>query len=367
MDRKISEYEAFCLITVMLVAKVFYSYIKTLSAKGGPAAWQMALVALLTAALLFWGVAALAERFPGMGMVEIFRLVLGKWLGTVVLVLLVGYWLYFCGIRLRETGELLKSYQMDFAEMNLILIGLLVAVLALMRSGLLCVCRVAATCLWVVLGGLIILLVLSLRQYDVVNLLPFWGRGLTATLRSGVMHASVLDDLFLLLAMADCMENPKMLKKAGFKSLAVGGGLTVLAALCYCMAFQYNIAQLQMSPLLEMVRRIYFSRFFERFEAIYLFIFVLSMLVDVGGYACVATRVYCRLFGIKRFTITVLPFVFIILSVALMPESFTTMLAVHLRIIREFSGLWQFGLPLLVLAVAALRRKRGGDGREKLA
>jgi spore germination protein KB len=365
LERKLSEFQVFAMLALMLLAKTFYSYIKVLCGQAGPAAWQLALVSLVVAGGFLWILGLLLERFPGVGLAEILQRTFGPVLGRIAGLLLVAHGVYYCGINLREGAELLRSYQLGNTNVQMILLALLLTMLVLVRGGVTCVARVSAACLWVVLGGLGVILLMSIPQYELVNLLPVWGRGAQATLSGGLWGSSALDELLMLLVVADCMQHPAAARRAGWKALLVAGGLLALSTLCYCLAFPYNISQLHMSPVLEMVRRIYFNRFFERFEAIFLFIFILSLVLDVAAYACLTVRLYGRMFSIRRTTVMALPFFFLIFTVALAPRSFTTLLNVHLNILRHYSIVWQMGIPLVALVVAVLRGKKGGTSDEK--
>lgn len=358
--RTIEPMQAFQLLSLMLFTKVFFSGIKTLCQQAGPAAWQLSLLSTLTALggfALVWG---LCRRFPGQDLVEISFSLLGPWGGRILCLLFVGYGLYYCGINAREVGELIKTYHLVQTPSVLIQALLLFTVALVALRGLAPLLHLSSLCFWPIVAGLALILLLCLPQYHAANLAPFWGYGFSSTLTAGLFRSSAYGDIVMLLVLAPYLKTPKTLGKTGVAAILFGGGLIALTCLCYTLAMPYTISGYFLSPVLEMAKRVYFSRFFQRIDAIFLFVFILSSVINLAAYFYFCQHIFCKAFAIPRWRLTTFPFYGVVSALSTWPENLTQLLTFHLVLVRQYSFPLTFLLPGVLLLLALWKQKKGG-------
>lgn len=361
---KLGTFELYSLLTVMLAAKVFYTSIRSLCQQTGTAAWQAGLVSEVGTLVIFGILYALLRCFPGQDLPTIIRKYLGSGVATVLGVVWVAFGVFYCAITFREIGELLKTYHLHNISLN-VLVGVFVLVACFLSwQGVIHLGRLAAMCFWPVLVGIVAILLLCIPQYQPVNLAPWMGYGLPNTLFYGVQRISAYGgELWVLLTIAGSVRDSRILGRATLLALLTGGIVIIASVLCYTMAFSYPVSGISLSPILQMVKQVYFGRFFQRFEAIFLFVFVVLAILCISTYLFATAHVCACTLRLRHPRYALIPLAAIMFWGALLPTDMSQLMQVHLAFLRQRSGWITIILPLAALLLAWLF-SRGRTGEE---
>jgi spore germination protein KB len=353
-------YEAFSLMTIVLLTKIFYTSPMVLIKSLGTAAWYGTLVSCAVALVFFAFLYALMKRFPQQDLYQIFETVTGKVIGKLLIFLFSGFLLYSAVVNMREFISVLKVYSMPFTPAAVLVFAFLLVVIAMAYVGLEGIVRTAYVFFYPVIGSLFLILLLSIPSYDFDYLKPYLGYGLVKTALVGVMRSAAYDEIVLLAVIIRSIHGVKLFKKVGLASLIFSGAVIACCVACILASFQYTVGSEQVSGMYQLAKTIYFSRFFQRIEAIFLFIWVITSVLNVSFIFYVAVSSYCRVFQIDNHRPLLLPFGILTFILALFPETMAEIVEVHIKILREYSSALLMFIPLMVLAVALVRRKKGG-------
>lgn len=361
---KLGTFELYSLLTVMLVAKVFYTSIRSLCQQTGTAAWQAGLVSEAGTFLIFGILYALLRRWPGQDLPTIIRNNLGAGVATVLGFVWTAFGVFYCAITFREIGELLKTYHLHNISLQ-VLVGMFVLVACFLSwQGLIHLGRLAALCFWPVLVGIVAILLLCIPQYHPVNLAPWLGYGLPNTLSYGLQRISAYGgELWVLLTIAGSVRDTRILGKASLWALVTGGVVIAISVLCYTMAFSYPVAGISLSPILQMIKQVYFGRFFQRFEAIFLFVFVVLAILCISTYLFATAHLCACTFRLRHPRYALIPLAALMFWGALLPADMGQLTQVYLAFLRQRSGWITILLPLAALLLAWLlgRKQRGKE------
>lgn len=364
---KLGMFELYSLLTVMLVAKVFYTSIRSLCQQTGTAAWQAGLVSEAGTLVVFGMLYALLRHWPGQDLPTIIRNSLGSGVATVLGFVWTGFGIFYCAITFREIGELLKTYHLHNISLP-VLVGIFVLVACFLSwQGVIHLGRLAALCFWPVLVGIVSILLLCIPQYHPVNLAPWMGYGLSNTLSYGFQRISAYGgELWVLLTIAGSVRNPRVLGRASLFALLTGGIVIIASVLCYTMAFSYPVAGISLSPILQMIKQVYFGRFFQRFEAIFLFVFVVLAILCISTYLYATAYLCICTFHLRHPRYVLIPLAVLIFWGALLPEDISQLMQVYLAFLRQRSGCLTILLPLAVLLLARLfgKRRTGEEAKQ---
>lgn len=364
-EGKFGLYETVCLTTILIVSKIFYTSISVIIKTMGTAAWYGTLVSSMVSMFFFLLLYLLMKRFPGKNIMEIFDIVLGSFMGKTLSLLFSAYILFYAGSSLREFLEMIKAYNLPYTQPSLI-IGAFIAVSVLVAYyGLEGVARVSAIFFIPIIAGLAIILLLAIPYYDFDNLKPFGGYGIVRTLSIGFMRSSAYNEVFLLAIIINSIHGLKSFKRAGIISVTIAGAVISLSVLLNIAAFEYTIASENTSATFQLARIIYFNRFFQRIESIFLFTWVIASLITVSVSFFVSMNVYCKSLKIKNHRPLLLPFAFLLFMITIYPENFSQVMEFNIAIMRQYSLIFVNGVPILVLIVAMLRGKKGGAPSEQ--
>ncbi|MCX7711177.1 MAG: spore germination protein [Clostridia bacterium] len=359
--------EAVSLATLAIITKVFYTSPFVIVNSLGTAAWYGTLVSCIVSLLVFLLLYQLMKRFPGDDLQAVFMKVLGKVLGRIVTVLFSVYLLYYAGMNLREFLEIIKAYILPYTPPSYIMITFLSVVALFAFLGLEVLARFSYLGLWIVLITMGLLLTFGSTYYNANYIKPYLGYGIDKTIIYGVLRSAAYQEFILLAFIMGSLQGLKNFKRAGIGSILLSGGVISISLLLYLMMFQYTVGSENLSGLFQISRSIYLSRFFQRVEAIFLFIWVISSVVTVAIAFYISISIYCKALNIGDHRPLILPFSFLTFLVAFFPKNLTETVEFHMLFIRQYSSFVVYGIPVLVLVLSLiLGRKRVESRNEKV-
>ena len=80
---------------------------------------------------------------------------------------------------------------------------------------------------------------------------------------------------------------------------------------------------------------------------------------SIAFYICVS--IYCKIFNIKNHRPLLVPFAFLVFIAAIIPQNIMELVSVNLVFIREYSMVVNYFIPIFVLVIAVLLKKKGGN------
>lgn len=178
----------------------------------------------------------------------------------------------------------------------------------------------------IVLGMFIILLI---PYYRLDNIFPILGNGVFSLFVKGINGLSMFSDIIVLSILLGYSKNVKDARSSGYKAIIISGAVAFLITLVYGLIYPYPISEDFMFPVYQVTRMIHLGSFFNRFEAIFQFIW--SMLIFLYGsiYIFVMCFVWQMTFDLKYFKPLALPVTIIVSACSLIPESMTEIVRVE--------------------------------------
>lgn len=358
-EGKFGTAEAVYLMVMVIASKTFYTSIRVMIKSTGTSAWYMTIISCITSIILFLLVYSVIRRFPGKDMVQIFDAVTGRFFGKILSLIFAVYFIFYAGSSLREFLEMIKAYNLPYTPPSLIIAAFMIIVIALAFVGLEGIARVAAASFYPIVFGFLILLVLAYPFYKFRAIFPIGGYGIINTLKIGVTRSSAYSEVIILAFIATSIRGEKTIRKVGVISLVLAGITFALTALCAIMAFDYTQGSENVSDMFQLARIIFFSRFFQRIESIFLFIWIIASLITVGMAFYISLSIFCKSFKVDSHRPLILPFSFLTFMVTLLPEGMTEVTKINIVFMREYSGLIIFGIPILTLLLSIIFGKKG--------
>lgn len=143
-------------------------------------------------------------------------------------------------------------------------------------------------------------LICLIEDIDGVNLLPILGNGIKAIFIDGLSGLSVFADLLLLNILIPYMKDVEDYKKSGTRSILIGGGCMVLVFIAYGLCYAYPVSSEFIIPIYQLERLINLSDFFSRLEALFQFIWAISILLYGTLYLAVLAQVWRESFKLHH-------------------------------------------------------------------
>ncbi|MBC7765798.1 MAG: endospore germination permease [Hyphomonadaceae bacterium] len=357
--------EAISLMSILMIGKLFYTTPSILVQYTGTAAWYVTCVSAIITAFFFWIGYQLIKRFEGLPLDEIFEIVYGKWLGKTVLMIFVIYLVYLAGTSLREFVEMIKIYTLPTTPYSFIIVPFL-AVCALMAYyGIENIARISYFSFYITLGAVVIILVLSIPKYSLEAIYPIFGYGVDKSLWFGFLRSSAYSEIMLILFLPKILQTTKLVAHVGKVTILIAVTTFSLAILGYLMVFGYSMGGEQLSGLFQLSKTIFLNRYVQRVESLFVFPWVLVSLITVAISLYLAVSFYCKAFTIKNHRPIIFPMAAWVFIVTSLPASFSELLEVNIKVLREYSMIWMYGIPVITLLVAMMRGQKGASLHEQ--
>lgn len=359
---KFSTYEGTLFMTIIIFSKILYTSPAVVVKQVGTACWYSTLISCATAIILFLLVCVLLNRFPGKNLEKIFEAVLGKVLGKICGLLFSLYILFYAASNLREFLDVIKVYNLPDTPPSAIMISFIAVSMLIAYKGIESIVRASSISFYFIIFGLIIILLMASPYYNFDYIKPYFGYGLKKSLYVGLLRSSAYEEVLTLAIVITSLHGVNDCKKIGVTSLILTGIIFSISFICYLAAYQYTMGSENLSGMFQLSRTIYYSRYVQRVESIFLFIWVIASLLTTSTAFYLSIRVYCQSFGIKDHRPLMLPFALLMYATSLQPKNVSELININLLFIRQYSCYLNFGLPILVLIVSLILRKKEGGG-----
>ena len=358
-EGKFGAQEVICMLTIAISTKVFFTRPAFLVRLTGTSAWYTILLSDLTAIVAFTFIYLLLKRFPGKNIVEIFDTSMGRIIGFLFSFAFMIIFILMVSVFLREFTEVLRTYTYEDTPSSMIEGAFVITVGVVSFLGLETIARVSKLFAYFLLIGFIAVIILSAKYFNFKYLFPILGYGLDKTIIQGFFRSSSYAEIAVLAIFASSLQGIKQIKKAGYVSLILSGLILSIGSLCFILLYPYFSQQELVAPYYEMTRLIKYGTFFTRLDSFFLIVWTISTFITISiiFYASIST--YCKAFRLQDKRPVIVSMYVILFATALAPRSLSDLVDKTIQTLRDYTGIVLFGLPLIALITAVIRKKKG--------
>lgn len=352
--------EAVSLVIIATTSKVFLAGPATLAEIVGTATWLSSLISGAVAFAGFGFIYLLLKRFPGRDLVEIFDISFGRALGFIFSCVLAIFMFISTLIRMNESREFLHVFIYPMSP-NWLLSGLFIlCVFVLSLLGLESIARLAKLLIYFMIASFLLAMIMGIPNYDMNNLFPILGKGLDKIAPVGVLGSSVYGDVIILAIFAKSLQGHKFIKREGIIGIFISFLIVSAALLATSLTFPHYVLQETTAAVYELTTIIDLGRYLQRVEAIFIFARIFNAIIanTVSYYAFL--WIFCNTFKISDKRPVVISSCIVLFASTFLQKDITSVVFGRLAFFHEFgSSLLLFGLPVLALITAKLRKKGG--------
>lgn len=315
-----------------ITVKMLMTYPRSLIIISGNAAWINTIYCTIIASLIFLiirrvyginkNVIEIASDTGGAGL----RIVTGIAVFVVMALNLLSL--------IRIFPEIIKLVLLQKTYVELI--GLVfIAVLVLgARCGIESIGRVHS--IFIPIAGVIfaVFILLLIPEFNTESAAPIFGKGLFNIFGSGISGLSVFSDLLLINMLIPYSENLDAYRKSGTKGIILGGLCAIVIMGAYCLSYVYPASEAFYIPVYQLERLINLSSFFSRFEAIFQFIWTISIMLYGSLYLAVLADVWKLTFRLKESAPLLYPIAVLLVGAAMFTKSMSDMVDFEFSVMR---------------------------------
>jgi spore germination protein (amino acid permease) len=362
----VGQAELVAALTILIGGKIFLSYPASITERALNSGWLAATIGAGVAALGTWVLISLMNRFPDYSLARVSTELAGRYLGTLMNLLLSVFFLVVAALILRESAETLIIGILPLTPLSVLVMTMLIVVAYGAYLGIEAVSRVCFLLGPWLLAGLIIIFLGVARFYDFSRLLPVLSQPPLELTVNGVTRSSLYVEVVAIAFLYPSIRNKKKIFGSAMTSLGLSWVLIAGTPALVVSAFGVIGAARTSFPMYYMARLIEFGRFVQRVEAVFVFLwfFTAGLKVTVAFY--VAAVAVGETLHLPNYRPLVPAMAILLYTVAFLPPSYVATAGFEANVFRNFGGLLGFGAPLIlwVIALATGKRQEGAGPAE---
>ena len=314
----------------------------------------------ILAVILFLVFNKLFSPFQGKDILDVAEFVGGNILKKVVSIIYTLYFIFVCGILLLNFANTLKTvYLQDMPTSLICLVFILIALIA-NQFGFKNVSRINAIILpFIVVAILIIFFALSVR-FVPERFFPVLGYGVNNTFILGATNVFAFGEIILLLLMRSSYKDPKDVKRNGLTSVISSGIILFLSVTSLILIFPFATGGEGILSIYMITRSIQFGTFFQRIDAFFILIWVLTFFSYLSVVFAFILRITNKNLRMQKSNIPTFIIGLGVFIVTLIPQNIAQIRFAENVIYKYGCLIIVFGMSFVILLLGYLKKNKKG-------
>lgn len=359
-NNKISFVESVSLTLIVIISHILLNLPNEIlgsTASSGPL--NVIYISVL-AVIVFLIFNKLFSPFKGKDILDVAEFVGGNILKKVVSIIYTLYIIFIAGILLLNFANTLKTiYLQDMPTELICLVFILIALIA-NQFGFKSVTRTNAIILpFIIVAILIIFFALSVR-FVPERFFPILGYGVNNTFVLGSTNIFAFGEILLLFLMRSNYKDPKDSKKIGLTSIILSGIILFLSITSLLLIFPFATGGEGILSIYMITRSIQFGTFFQRVDAFFILIWVLTFFAYISVLLAFALKITNKNIKAEKSNVPAFLIAFGIFIVTLIPQNIAQIRFAENVIYKYSCLIIVFGMSFIILLLGYLKMRKKG-------
>ncbi len=338
----------------LITVKFLFTYPRFMIERCENGAWISVLVYGIAALAIFFITGILYRRCEKLSILTQAEYIGGKLLKVITGVFVIMLFMFNIAPMVRAFPEAIKTALLQNSPMLFITLILSFGVIVGVYYGIEALSKLASLFLPVAALFVLVFAVLLVPEFDANNLFPM---SVKKALTEGTTSLSVFSDILVLNFLLMYCENTDVAVKAGIKAIITGIIAGVGVTFVYCLIYPYPSSSRFIVPLYQMSRIVAVGTYFQRLEAVFEFVWSISIFLYTAVYLFVMCDIFRQSFNLKDYRPLAVPMLLILLMLVFREESYVKTLRANFVSSMILFPLF-FALPLIYGGLFLIKKKR---------
>jgi len=321
-------------------------------------AWLSGIVGMAAGMMNVLLFCAVGKLYPDMTLVQYNRVILGKWIGNAVSILVLFYFFFSASAHVREIGDFTTTHMMPetpIEAINLLFVGIIVLGV---RLGLETIARAGEIFFpWLLL--LFVFLFISLiPQIDFKYMQPILENGIKPIIRGSFATMTFpFAELVAFLMIFPYVSRTDKLRKGFIGGAGVGGVVLLIVIALAILVLGPEMTARHIYPSYALAKEIDVPHFLQRVEAMVAILWIVTTYLKITLYVFVFHLGFAQLLGLRDYKSLALPFgwILIVLSNIVAPNitKFNQVIAAYWPL---YDLTFSVMLPFVLLGIYFVRK-----------
>ncbi len=355
---KISSWQATALLTLNIISTAILFPPGFLPLLAGRDAWLSFLLSGVFGLSVVFLVVLLCSHYPGLNLLQIGEVVLGRFLGKLVGFAFVLFFIFMTVVIVLEFSDFMMTVFMPRTPLVVFNILMVLFSLYAVYLGLEVICRVSEATIIPILFFLLLTMIFMIGEVESSSLLPVLEAGIKPVMRGSLLFMGWIAQAFLLGILYPHLVCPRQAFKIGIFVVAIVSFYMVAGAIF----LEGVLGSAQMArllyPLLSFTRLIRVGGFLERLEAVVILIWVFGQYIKISLFLYLSASSIRQVFGLADYRTFLLPLAVLITVLSLTVFSSSAELENFLKNTHSpFVLFFALLIPLFLQGVAIFRNQ----------
>lgn len=321
MKDKIGSIEAIALVIIIILNHIILSLPKNILSNTSSASIINIIFITIIALIFITFVNKFLSKFPGYNILKISEFLGGKTLKYITGILFIVYFIFISSLTMRSFCENLKIIYFQNYPI-LFLLGLFtLAIVGCNLLGIKSIIRGNLIIFPVLVISIIFIFFANLGNLNYNRIFPILGNDFYSTFFSGMSNLYAFSAIAILYFLPPYLNNSKEIKKISYISIISSSILLIFSVSSVLLMFPF-IENIEQIPALYLVARyIEFGRFFQRIDAAFLLIWIISIISYLSFAFSLINNIFKELVNITNENMLIGSFGLITFGVSLIPKN----------------------------------------------
>ena len=360
MNREvISGRQLVALIFTFIIATLTLFHPSFVTNHAGQDGWISVLLAGLIGVIVVLVVTALGLKYPQLTLIEYSEIILGKWLGKMVGIIFIIFYLHLTSTIIRQVSATIRANVLTGSSLEGITFILFIISAYTVKKGLEVITRLNILILMITYMAMFACLAFLLKDMNIELLTPVLSKGFMPVITDSIPVAGVFGEVVSIAFIIPFINKPKETRICSIIGVIWASLTLAFLVALVIMVFGAKLPSNLTYPTLEAVRIINISDYIQNAEIIFLIPWILSNIVKMCFFYYITILIISKYFKLENRNTIVLPVGLLIfpMSLALFKNS--------INIIGFLDKAWgyyslpiELGIPVILLIIGAIRGKR---------
>lgn len=300
-NQKIGTLEGISLILIVIISHLLLNIPQTIINTCGTSSSlniiYLSIISILICCLIVW----LMKKFPNSDVIDISDYLGGRILKTIVGIIIIAYALFFAEILLRNAVEALKIIYYFNSRVTFVAIFFILTPIIANIFGE----RAIIKCNLIITPLIIVVLLIAFISVSPLfvwqRIFPIFGYGINNTFGiDGLSNIFAYNGLLVVMLLLPLLSTPKNFKKISITAIFISCILLFLFVTTLLLAFPYVLSVESIAPIYLMVVNTQFSTFFQRPEALFIFVWILFFMSYLNVIIMFCLRIFKKVTKIEN-------------------------------------------------------------------
>ncbi|HBC93718.1 MAG TPA: hypothetical protein DCZ10_12700 [Pelotomaculum sp.] len=354
--------EAIILLAISNIARIFLPYPRLLTEIGATAAWMTPLGGLVVALVGFYVMYLVLRKNPGQSIIEITEQAFGPVVGVLLNLVTVFFFIAVGALFAREFSEALIIAALPSVPISIINIAYLGMGVLGAYLGLEALARTARLSYPYIFGGILLLLLALIPQWDINGVFPFFGHGPLEVFGLGTFSTAGITEIIFAAVLIQSLGGVEQLRLIGYRSMLLGFGSLIIILLVINLTFHWGTMAENTLPFYRLARNIYIGRFLQRVESVFVIIWSIVAFIKIAVTLYGGAVALTRTLKLPDYRPLLWPLIIIMFILSLLPPDLPSVVKLDTDWLRPYALVPNYLVPLMILAVFRLRRGPREEG-----